>query len=220
MVYSLTWLPEILDRANLKFSEVAEWRTRGRAEMGRVRGVMIHHTGVNAGGNMPTLNSLIRGRPDLRGPLANLGLGRDGTFYIVAAGRANHAGTGVWRGITSGNGSFIGIEVENRGTPDDRYPDVQLDALCRGVAAILKHIGAEASMVCGHKEYAPARKIDPLWDMPAFRGVGKRAVTRRRSARAIHTGKRQKCASDPSARGERAIRQNIAGCARDRSHHR
>ena len=31
------------------------------------------------------------------------GLGRDGTWFIVAAGRANHAGVGAWKGITAGN---------------------------------------------------------------------------------------------------------------------
>ena len=169
MVYSLTWFPDVFERANLKYSECTDWRNRGRGEMGVVRGVMIHHTAGARKYNMPSLDLLMKGRSDLSGPLAQLGLGRDGTFYIIAAGRANHAGEGKWRGITSGNSSFIGIEVENAGTEDDPYPDVQMEALRRGVAAILKHVGAEASMVCGHKEYAPKRKIDPLWDMPKFR---------------------------------------------------
>jgi hypothetical protein len=96
MVFSLTWLPDVLQRANLKTAEVPEWRGRGRGEMGRVRGVMIHHTVGLPTGNMPSLNLLVRGRADLAGPLAQLGLGRDGTFYVIAAGRANHAGKGEW----------------------------------------------------------------------------------------------------------------------------
>jgi hypothetical protein len=44
-----------------------------------------------------------------------------------------------------------------------------LDAYRRGVAAILKKIGADAIMCCGHKEYAPTRKIDPTFDMGQFR---------------------------------------------------
>lgn len=170
MVYSLTWLPEVLQKAGLKIAEVDDWRTRGRAEMGRVRGVMVHHTVGAPTGNMPSLNLLVRGRPDLNGPLAQLGLGRDGTFYIIAAGKANHAGDGEWRGIKhTGNSNFIGIEAENTGAPDDEWPPVQMDALRRGVAAILQHIGADSSMVCGHKEYAPTRKKDPLWEMAPFR---------------------------------------------------
>lgn len=169
MVYSLTWLPDVLQRANCKIAEVPEWRKRGRAEMGRVRGVMIHHTVGAQSGNMPSLNLLTKGRSGLRGPLAQLGLGRDGTFYIIAAGRANHAGDGKWRGIATGNSSFIGIEVENSGKPDDIYPEIQMEALRHGVASILKYIDADANMVCGHKEYAPGRKIDPLYDMAQFR---------------------------------------------------
>src|SRR5580700_4344959 len=52
------------------------------------------------------------------GPLAQLGLGRDGTFYVVAAGRCNQAGQGSWQGVTTGNSSFIGIEAENTGLSD------------------------------------------------------------------------------------------------------
>ena len=109
------------------------------------------------------------------GPLAQLGLGRDGTFYVIAAGRANHAGLGSWQGITTGNSSFIGIEAENTGLTSgphaDPWPDVQMDAYARGVAAILNRIGASTTMCCGHKEYAqpPGRKIDPTFDMNAFR---------------------------------------------------
>ena len=101
--------------------------------------------------------------------MAQLSLGRDGTYYVVAAGRANHAGAGIWNGITTGNTNFIGIEAENTGVAGDDWPDVQMDAYRRGVAAILAKIGADVSMCCGHKEYAPTRKIDPDFDMVDFR---------------------------------------------------
>ena len=171
MVFSLTWLPEILEAAGLKVAEQPGWRTRGIGDMGAVRGVICHHTAGPKTGNMPSLGIITNGRSDLRGPLAQLGLGRDGTFYVVAAGRAQHAGKGKWRGITTGNTSFIGIEAENTGLPDDPWPDVQMDAYRRGVAAILKKIDASAAMCAGHKEYAlPAgRKSDPDFDMDDFR---------------------------------------------------
>jgi len=40
-----------------------------------------------------------------------------------------------------------------------------------GVAAILRHIDAGASMCCGHREYAlpKGRKPDPTFDMDQFR---------------------------------------------------
>lgn len=172
MAFSLTWLPEVLGAAGLKVARVDGWETRGRGEMGRVQGVICHHTAGSKNGNMPTLGLLIKGRVDLPGPLAQLGLGRDGTWYVIAAGRCNHAGTGSWQGITSGNSSFIGVEAENTGsTKDFPWPEVQMDAYRRGVAAILNHVGKGPAFCCGHREYAlpKGRKNDPLFDMAAFR---------------------------------------------------
>lgn len=174
MAYKLTWLPEVLRQAGLKVAETDGWVSRGNGDMGRVEGVMCHHTGSSGSGNMPTLNMLKagrRGNPPLPGPLSQLGLARDGTYYVIAAGRANHAGRGSWRGITTGNSSFIGIEAENEGAPRSEWPDWQMDAYRRGVAAILRYLGKGAEMCCGHREYAKpdGRKIDPRFDMDVFR---------------------------------------------------
>ena len=175
MAFSLTWLPEVLEDAGLKVAEQPGWRTRGHGDVGDIKGVMCHHTSGSVNGVMPSLAVLTEGREDLSGPLAQLGLGRDGTYFVVAAGRAFHAGAGNWQGLTSGNTSFIGIEAENTGFTTglraDSWPEVQLDAYRRGVAAILKKIGANATMCCGHKEYALpiGRKDDPTFDMDDFR---------------------------------------------------
>ena len=173
MTYSLTWLADVLRAAKLQVVEVPGWKQSGRAEMGPVKGVLCHHTAGPAKGENPSLALIEKGRPDLAGPLSHLVLGRSGTFYVVAAGRCNHAGEGLWQGIESGNTNFIGIEAENAGTPKDPWPAVQMDAYARGVAAILKHVGASAIMCAGHKEYAlpKGRKIDPTFDMAAFRKV-------------------------------------------------
>jgi peptidoglycan hydrolase-like protein with peptidoglycan-binding domain len=184
MAHSLTWLPDVLQMAGLKVSLVPGWETRGhRGDVGRIFGVICHHTGVPSGGNIPTLRSLINGRrasPGLSaipGPLAQLGLGRDGTFFVVAAGRANHAGPGsftftenaISRTIENGNTNFIGIEAENTGQTTDPWPPKQLDAYQRGVAAILKHIRRGSEFCIGHKEWAPGRKPDPSFKMGDFR---------------------------------------------------
>jgi peptidoglycan hydrolase-like protein with peptidoglycan-binding domain len=173
MAFSLTWLPEVLKIAGLRVSEVPGWQDRGRGDVGRIFGVICHHTATpkSVPGNMPTLNILINGRPGLNGPLSQLGLGRDGTYFIIAAGRANHAGVGRWQGLTNGNRNFIGIEAENSGASDDPWPDVQMDAYRRGVAAILKRLGQPSIFCAGHKEYAlpPGRKPDPSFDMDNFR---------------------------------------------------
>lgn len=173
MAFSLTWMPAVLADAGLKVAEVPGWPHRGRAEMGRVLGVMIHHTVGRREGNMPSLRTLTEGRGGARplpGPLAQLGLGRDGTWYVIAAGRANHAGEGRWLGVSDGNQHFIGIECENTGGEDDMpWPEVQMLALEHGVTALLRHAGRGAEWCCGHREYAPGRKIDPLWDVAPLR---------------------------------------------------
>lgn len=173
MTFKLTWLPDVLEAAGLEVSRVDGWEFRGRGDAGNIVGVICHHTGttVHRDQNMPTLQTLIDGRSDLAGPLSQLGLGRDGTYYVIAAGRANHAGVGSWQGVVTGNSSFIGIEAENSGQPDDPWPAVQMDAYRRGVAAILRHIGKPADFCAGHKEYAlpHGRKDDPSFDMASFR---------------------------------------------------
>ena len=179
MTFSLTWLPEVLTKAGLKVSPVLGWEDRGRGDVGEIFGVICHHTGVNNPKklNMPSLHSIRDGRkaePGLKalpGPLAQLGLGRDGTYFVIGAGKAIHAGEGIFKGVT-GNSRFIGIEAENAGTQADfPWPDVQLDAYHRGVAAILQHLGKDASFCCGHKEYAPHRKDDPDLNMVEFRAA-------------------------------------------------
>jgi peptidoglycan hydrolase-like protein with peptidoglycan-binding domain len=174
MTFSLIWMPDVLRSAKLRVALVDGWEDRGRGEVGKTLGVICHHTAGRPEGNMPALRTLIDGRPDLPGPLAQLGLGRDGTFYVIAAGRANHAGKGSWNGVNNGNMHFIGIEAENTGRADDQpWPAVQVDAYQRGVAALLGHVGLSADACAGHKEYAlpRGRKIDPSLDMAAFRAA-------------------------------------------------
>ena len=158
----------------MKVALVDGWEDRGRGDVGPTFGVICHHTAGPNSGNMPSLATLIDGRSDLPGPLSQLGLGRDGTCYVIAAGRCNHAGNGIWQGLTNGNANFIGIEAENTGLPDDLpWPSVQIDAYQRSVAAILLHIGRAPELCAGHKEYALplGRKNDPDFDMNAFRSA-------------------------------------------------
>src|SRR5579875_566646 len=175
MVFSLTWLADVLRDANLPVVEQFGWQNRGRADMHSPVGVICHHTAGPLAGNAPSLHTVLHGRPDLPGPLAQLLLARDGTYHVIAAGTANHAGAGSWQGNTHGNSQFIGIEAENTGHTTGRladpWPLVQMNAYSWGVAAILRRIGAGASMCCGHREYAlpKGRKPDPTFDMDQFR---------------------------------------------------
>jgi peptidoglycan hydrolase-like protein with peptidoglycan-binding domain len=171
VAFSLTWLAQVLVDAGLKVAEQPGWKDRGRGDVGPIKGVISHHTAGSKNGNMPSLRVITEGRDDLPGPLAQLGLGRDGSYFVVAAGRCNHAGAGNWQGTSTGNTNFIGIEAENTGLPDDPWPLIQMDAYRRGVAAILQKIRANPIMCAGHKEYAlpHGRKDDPSFDMNDFR---------------------------------------------------
>ena len=178
MAFSLIWLPQVLKDAGLKVATDPGWEDRGHGDVSSIVGVICHHTAGPKSGNMPSLRTLVNGRPAspgspaLPGPLAQLGLGRDGSYIVIAAGKCFHAGTGSWKGVTTGNSSFIGIEAENTGHPDDSpWPEVQMDAYRRGVAAILQKIRRPVEFCAGHKEYAlpPRRKTDPDFDMNAFR---------------------------------------------------
>lgn len=166
----ITWLADTLRSSGLRVVEIAGWKTRGRpGNFGPPRGVILHHTGA---GSSEGLRDLItNGRKDLPGPLSHLFLDRDGTFYVVAAGRCNHAGPGYWQGTTLGNGTFIGIEAANSGDGKEEWPQVQLEAYAHGVAALLEKIGADTVMAIGHKEWArpKGRKVDPSFDMMDFR---------------------------------------------------
>jgi hypothetical protein len=94
-------------------------------------------------------------------------LDRQGIAVVVAAGRANHAGEGGWAGLT-GNSSVFGTEAECAGDGD--WTDAQYLAYPKVNAAYCDLIGCDASMVCGHNEWAPGRKIDIRdWPMSLMR---------------------------------------------------
>lgn len=164
----LLWLADELRAAGMDVIEVEGWRTRG-SDSFSPRGIVCHHTATpeKASGDYPSLNIVKNGRSDLPGPLAQLGLGRSGKVYVIASGRANHAGTGGWKGM-SGNSSVVGIEAEDSG--DSVWFPIQLAAYKTLCAVLVRKMGIPVSNICGHKEWAPSRKIDPAGiNMDTFR---------------------------------------------------
>jgi hypothetical protein len=156
-----TWIIDAARATGYPVVEVAGWRTRGR-ESFDPRGLVWHHTAwPMTSSDMPSLNLITNGRADLPGPLSQFGLGRSGTIYIIAAGRANHAGSGGWRGLV-GNSSVFGIEAEHPGTRGTPWPAAQLDSYMKLSAELVRRGGFLTDMVCGHKEWAPTRKVDPI----------------------------------------------------------
>ena len=156
----LTWLADVLRAADLLVIEEPGWETRGNNFPGAIEGVVGHHTASSPSKNCPSISMLINGRPDLNGPLAQIGLCRDGVVHVIAAGVANHAGSGEgWPGIVLGNKDTIGIEAENSGIGEP-WPVQQMDCYVRLVAALLEHIDRGPERFCTHYEWT-TRKIDP-----------------------------------------------------------
>lgn len=168
--------PEILRAAGLRVVEVPGWRERGRpASTGNLNpvGVLVHHTATSrATSDKALVDLLVRGRSDLPGPLCHFGLMRDGTVHIIAAGRANHAGTAKASGTVAagdGNALYWGVEAANDGRGEP-WPKVQYDAYVILCAVLSTDVtGNSAQTVRGHKETSVTGKIDPTFDMGEFR---------------------------------------------------
>ncbi|MBM7510035.1 hypothetical protein JOE61_003849 [Nocardioides salarius] len=175
--YSMcTWLADVLRAAGCDVVEYPGWKTRGRPRSTGPwdpQGVMWHHD-ASAPGPSPALAAFLAeiGRPSegIPAPLSQLwvclGCGGKhpvGTWHVLAAGRANHAGYGDgWGAIgdDSGNAEAIGVETDN--TTGEDTPEAMYESLVRGTAAILRHLRAKpTNALCAHKEYAPGRKTDP-----------------------------------------------------------
>jgi hypothetical protein len=165
----LTDLADAARKSGLPVVEVDGWRKRGHGQLVGVRTIVAHHTATaaSAKGDYPSLRVVRDGRSDLAGPLANLGLGRDGTAYVIAAGLAYHAGK--VREPDYGNAYSIGIEAEHPGI--GVWPNRQYDAYVQLCAALVEHYDLTVGDVLGHKEVcAPVgRKSDPNFPMDLFR---------------------------------------------------
>ncbi|WP_290630498.1 N-acetylmuramoyl-L-alanine amidase, partial [Aquisalimonas sp.] len=144
--------------------ELAGFAARGHGAL-TIRGTMWHDTVTGTNVSRTRLGTLLRdGYVGLRGPIATVGLDRDGTLILVAAGRAHHAGSGSpTRGITSGNAQTVGLEVANRGRGSgERWTGAQYDAAVAFTAHLADAAaGARRPAMLGHREWAPGRKVDP-----------------------------------------------------------
>lgn len=136
-------------------------------------GSVNHHTAGAAFGDAPSLGYVVRNV--LCNALQSRQRDRNGldVIYFVAAGKANHAGVGAWRGV-SGNSHFVGLEVEHVGSSAEPFPSSRRETSARFHAATARHFRFAPGMVCQHHEYAqPAgRKSDfarVLLDPTAFR---------------------------------------------------
>ncbi|CAF3645670.1 unnamed protein product [Rotaria sordida] len=170
----LTDLADIFRDAGLTVFEVEHWKTHGRGVMNSVKSILIHHTAGPATGNFPSLIVVRDGREDLAGLLSQLGLGRNGKWYVIAAGRSNHAGKTIDDNIF-GNSNASGIEAEGTGIPSTdtghaSWPDVQYQSYVQGVKALRIAYDVPTLRVLGHTEVAApiGCKQDPNFSIDEF----------------------------------------------------
>lgn len=163
----LLGIPDALRRFGLEPVEVAGWKTRGYEFSNKPIITLRHWTAGPKTGKAPSLGICTNGRSDLPGPLCQVLQERSGRsgldrVYVVASGRANHAGRGIWAGVESGNSRGTGNEIEWSG-PGEAFPGNRKETSERVAAALLSLSQAqEGKYACEHREYAtPAgRKID------------------------------------------------------------
>lgn len=142
------------------------WKTHGAsggAQMSRVSGVLWHHDVSPRKGTYPLRTMLRNGRAGLSGPLCHIGFDRDGTVWVIGAGKANHAGKGSVPGVprNTGNTRLIGIEMTSAGTRPWDWTAAQLAAMPLLGAALSDIYGLSSSQHWGHMEYSSTGKIDP-----------------------------------------------------------
>lgn len=177
----LTDLDKVLRDAGLKVVEVPRWKTNQRPpSTGRFDpiGNLWHHTGGKDTNPQSLTDDYAYakwladiGRSDLPAPLCQVSIGRDGTAYLCASGRGNHAGKAKKAGpVPAGDGNrlYLGWECQNTGT--EGWPEKQYEAMVRAAAATSRHYGWSGEANRAHKETSLTGKWDPGGlDMKRFR---------------------------------------------------
>jgi hypothetical protein len=136
-------------------------------KMGTKLGPTIHHTGTantfRPTEDYPDYNVVKEGRTGLVNSLSAYGLGRFRAIYVFSEFLSWHAGEWNYRGVTDGNGHFLGIECAGVGD----WTPWQRKVLPRLVASILLFLGGTVDWMPRHLDGAMprGRKTDAanLW---------------------------------------------------------
>lgn len=174
-------LADVLRDAGLKVVEVPGWKENGRpSSTGGFNpgGNLWHHTGAkDTNPNSITDDYAYArwlaeiGRSDLPAPLCQVSIGRDGTVYVCASGRGNHAGTARSTGpMAAGDGNYIYLGWECQNSGSEGWSKAQYDAMVLAGAATSIHYGWSAQANRAHRETSLTGKWDPGGlDMNRFR---------------------------------------------------
>ena len=159
-------LPALFRAEGLEVVEIDGWETCGRpASTGGFDpvGVQWHHTGGEPDDLRYVLWMALTGRPDLPAPLAQIAISRTGVVYLLAAGRANHAGTAKPFGsVAGGDGNSLRIGIEFMHTGIEKWSRAQYEAGLRVTKVLLQHVTHTSVLtIAGHYETSVTGKWDP-----------------------------------------------------------
>lgn len=161
-----TWLAPVLREAGLSVVEEDGWRTRGLStSQSFVPRHLVWHHDASAVGPSPGVPSyMIRNWSNAGAQLwvclGCNGAHKVGTWHLVGAGRAAHAG--VVRSGAPTNHTSLGVETDHT-TGEAWHPDL-LKSLRVGSAAIFNHLKRKpGGSLHFHKSicYPAGRKVDP-----------------------------------------------------------
>lgn len=169
-----TWLPAQLKKWGVRYKIVEGFETRGRpisAGYFDPNGSLTHHTGSTSSPTNPnpSLSTLINGRSDLKGPLSQVATDYTGLVYLIAAGRANHAGKAratMGNPAGDGNAMYVGNEVMTNGL--QKMPPAQYEATVLFAAAVADYFGQTDAAKAG---LHATTSLSGKWDLGA--GTGK-----------------------------------------------
>jgi hypothetical protein len=167
--------------------EVPGWQTRSNGQTSAYEGGLVHHTATGYANALPGSsvgNLLVNGRSDLAGPLCNYAGNADGSFTVVAANPANHAGASGGRSmgplpVTSlFNRRVLGLEIVYPG--DQPMRDAQMRSARVWARVVADVVGrGDIERIRAHAETSVTGKWDPGFapgrtiDMTAFRAAAK-----------------------------------------------
>lgn len=156
---NVTWndLVACARRVGVEVIEAPSSHRGKKGTMGSVRGVACHHTGTansyKPAEEYPDYNVVKEGRTGLLNSLSAFGIGRWRAIFVFSEFLSWHAGEWNWKGITDGNGDFLGIECAGVGD----YTPFQRKVYPRLVAALLLFLGEGIDMAPRHADGAMPR---------------------------------------------------------------
>lgn len=184
----LGWLADALSDAGLSVHEVPGWRSRAAAGPFAPAGVLIHHTGTLATPESPapSLAAMVGDDvPGSPGPRCHVLVDRNGECWVVAAGRAHHAGVAHASGPLPGGAAdalYVGVQIEYAATsaqPTQHATSVQKSVAVLVAARLVGALGRDHGHVRAHKETSTTGRTDPFnWDMVSIRDSVRQTLER------------------------------------------